>query len=163
MTTHNDLIPSQAGQWLAELDRDPNLGSAHTRTQYASALRRFERWLGDRPVNVTVVEAYLTHLQELDKSRNTVKLALAAIRWLAGRVIKNAWDTLPREQAAALDQDLRRLDDIRLTKQPKPLPAGRHLTPAEIRALFAACEDGTPPGIAGCCLPGRGRGHRRPQ
>lgn len=141
MTDNSLSLPRP--RYMTELERDPNLRSRHTRTQYASAIGKFERWRDGRTLTVTLVEEYLSHLQKNGASPNTVKQGLATVRWLAKRAVKIAYEERPREEAESFEKDIRRLLEIRLKKTPKPLPAGRNLEDVEISALFAACNDGT--------------------
>lgn len=140
------LTVPAAIDYETELARDPSLRSAHTRTQYALQLRKFEEWRAGRTVGVALVEEYLARLQQKGLGPATVKQAAAAVRWMARRAVKHAWDQLPEDKARALEARVGRIADIPDPKMSDPEPAGRHITNEEIEKLLEHADDGTKQG-----------------
>jgi len=142
----NELTKITIPDYAPELANDPQLRSPYTRKQYAHQLEKFARWRGERPVSLLLVEEYLAELQN-HRRPATVKQAAAAIRWLARRGIKAAYDRLPIDEARDMETRLSRIANIPDPKMDDPDPAGRHLSTEEINAMLAAANDGTPAGL----------------
>lgn len=145
MTDHLILLPAPAG-YESALEADPQLRSPHTRAAYRAQLGYFDAYRDGRPLSVTLVKAYLAHLQSLGKSSASVKQALAAVRWLARYAVDVAYDTRPQEEAERIESALLRVVAIPDPKNPAPPPTGRHISLDEVLLLLKACDDGTPAG-----------------
>lgn len=143
--------------WRAEIKRDPRLKSLHTQRGYLHDLAAFENWRAGRPATRLLVEQYAAELQESRLSPTTINRKLAALRWYARRLAALAQERIPasaedaRYQAAIVAQAERiaATPGVRGTRQQK----GRHISPGELAALMAACEnDTTPAGLRDSAL-----------
>lgn len=151
----NDLVITNGfdGEyWRRQLANDPRLKSAHTRRGYLADLAAFEAWRAGRPASKLLVEQWAAELQAEGKSPTTINRKLAAVRWYARRAADLAHD-LParddteRQERRALVEHAERIASVRGVRGTRP-QKGRHLTPGELGALVAICEDDpTPAGL----------------
>lgn len=149
LTTTNTTPAPPAG-YTTEIERDPRLKSAHTRRQYRAALGTFEAWRNGRIYSRTLVEEYAADLHKAGKSPDTIKQAIAVIKWWIRRCIELAHEQLPREQAEEFEYKVSRILAIeeKAVAKGKRLPAGRHVEIFELTALLEACvSDPSPAGV----------------
>jgi site-specific recombinase XerC len=129
-----------------ELARDPRLPSPHTQRQYRADLRDFEAYRAGAPLTKTLVERYAAHLQGMGRAPNTINQKLAAVRWLARRMVDLAFEQSDPEKSEAISRQAARVASVRDVKGERP-PRGRHLEQGELSELLRVCEaDPTPAG-----------------
>jgi site-specific recombinase XerD len=147
-------------QGLSELARltqlieaDPQLGSQHTRRQYAANIRGALDWLQGRQLTKTIIEAYAAELQKSGKAPATVNQHLAAVRWLARKGGDMAQDNR-RLTKGQREETARRYDRIASVKNVKGqrLQRGRQIEAGELSAIMRTCNDGTKHGARDCAL-----------
>ncbi|MGD0575615.1 MAG: tyrosine-type recombinase/integrase [Anaerolineales bacterium] len=129
-----------------EVANDPRLASPLSKATYLQALTDFQTWRAGRPLSKSLVESYLSTLQERGAAPATTNKALASLRWFARRLSDKALDELPLEQAQPLALQLDRIGRLHNVRG-SSLKRGRILEDEEIRSLLDACY--SDPGPAG--------------
>lgn len=129
------------------IESDPRLRSEHTRRAYRRDLAAFRQWgSGQLPTKLTT-EAYLADLLAQGKSPATVNRALAAIRWLARKLVDWA-----REHRGLSDKERARyiefasaVCEVKNVRQDTDRPPkGRQVLSGELAALLEACDGDRP-------------------
>jgi integrase len=136
-----------------QLRKDPQLGSENSRKTYKLAINQFYKWLDGRDFKKTVVEDFISSLQERDQAPSTINLKLSAIRWYARRVSEYIQDVNPPAGSGVMEFENFRDELIRHLSRVASIPdikgervrPGRSIKDGEFSALMKSCMDDESP------------------